>query len=377
MPLILLFRLVMTLVSFAILAVAGYLLWTWYDGRIIQDTNGVLHRIREDWRLWTGITLVAWSFFGRLIVKPLLARKDIDPSHATRSEGRSIVGASGSELYVETLGPIDAPVIVFTHGWSMDSTIWYYAKRDLAKQFRLILWDLPGLGRSKTVASAITLDTFANDLKTIVRLAGSRPVVLVGHSIGGMTIQTLAKNHPEFFAAHVAGTVLVNTTYTNPLKTMVLSGLALALRRPLIEPLMHLIIWLQPLAWLGAWQSYLSGSAHLASRIGFGKYVTHSQLEHTTLLSTRNPPGVIAKGNLAMFRWDATDAMARVTTPLLVLGGALDIVTKPEASRYIAAEQGAAGRLQIVEGVSHMGFLERSDIYNQAIADFATAVQIS
>jgi pimeloyl-ACP methyl ester carboxylesterase len=137
------------------------------------------------------------------------------------------------------------------------------------------------------------------------------------------------------------------------------------------------MIWLQPLAWLGAWQSYLSGSAHIANRIGFGKYVTHSQLEHTTLLSTRNPPGVIAKGNLAMFRWDATDAMARITTPMLVLGGAMDIVTKPEASRYIAAEKGASGDLQIVEGVNHMGFLERSDIYNQAIADFATAVQIS
>jgi pimeloyl-ACP methyl ester carboxylesterase len=377
MPLILLVRIVMTLVSLTILAVAAYLLWTWYDGHIIQDTNGVLHRIRDDWRLWTGIALVAWSFFGRLIVKPLLARQDTDPSRATRSEGRSIVGASGSELYVETLGPSDAPVIVFTHGWSMDSTIWYYAKRDLSKQFRLIFWDLPGLGRSNTVAPDITLDAFANDLKTIIRLAGSKPVVLVGHSIGGMTIQTLAKNHPEFFAAHVAGTVLVNTTYTNPLKTMALSRLAQALRRPLIEPLMHVMIWLQPVAWLGSWQSYLSGSAHIANRIGFGKYVTHSQLEHTTLLSTRNPPGVIAKGNLAMFRWDATDAMARITTPMLVLGGAMDIVTKPEASRYIAAEKGASGDLQIVEGVNHMGFLERSDIYNQAIADFATAVQIS
>lgn len=368
MPLILMFRILTTLISIAVLGAAAYLLWSWYDGRIIADNEGVLHFIREDWRLITGLILIAWSFFGRVAVKPLLARKDNDPSKPVRNDGRHIAGLSGSTLYVETLGPSNAPVIVMTHGWAMDSTIWYYAKRDLSKQFRIIVWDLPGLGRSKA-GSKITLDDFAEDLKTIIGLGGESRVTLVGHSIGGMTIQTLAKNDPEFFEERVSGTVLINTTYTNPLKTMALSGLAQALRRPLIEPMMYLMIWLQPLAWLGAWQSYFSGSAHLSNRIGFGKFVTHSQLEHTTLLSTRNAPGIIARGNLAMFEWDATSAIAKVNSPILVLGGNMDIVTKADASRFIAAERAQAS-LRIVDGVNHMGFLERPDIYNQAIADF-------
>lgn len=340
---------------------------------MVENADGTLARTRDDWRLWAGLGLLAWSFFGRLIVTPLLARGDKVPSRPERGEGRSLTGASGAELYVETHGPADGPPIVLTHGWGLDSTIWSYAKRDLAQRHRLILWDLPGLGRSKLAKdSALSLADFAADLRTVIGLAGGKPVVLVGHSIGGLTIQTLARDDPEMFGREVAGVVLLNTTHTNPLKTMILSGLVQALRWPLLEPMLRLTIWLQPLAWLSAWQSYLSGSAHIANRLGFGKYVTRSQLEHTTLLATRNPPGVQAKGDLAMFRWDATAALPQITVPALVIGGDKDIVTKLEASRTIAE----VARLQVVEGVNHMGFLERADVYDGAIAEFAISVQL-
>ena len=282
-------------------------------------------------------------------------------------------GVNGSSLYVEQSGSSSAPPIVLVHGWAMDSTIWFYAKRDLARSFHVWSWDLPGMGKSTPASpSAIGLTEFAQDLRTVIALAGPRKVVLVGHSIGGMTIQTLARDDPAFFNAHVAGTVLVNTTFTNPLKTMILSGIAQAIRWPLLEPLMRLGILLQPLVWLSAWQSYLSGTAHLANRIGFGKYVTRSQLEHTTLLSTRNSPGNIDRGNLAMFRWDASGAMAAITSPLLVLAGEMDVVTKPGAGSVIAGHHPRA-TFSSVEGANHMGFLERPDVYNGAIAAFASA----
>ena len=137
---------------------------------------------------------------------------------------------------------------------------------------------------------------------------------------------------------------------------------------------MWLAIPLQPLVWLSAWQSYLSGSAHLANRISFGKHVSRSQLNAVTLLGTRNSPGAQARGNLAMFRWDATGALAKIDVPVLVIGGELDIVTKPEASGTIA-ESTHAARISIVEDVNHMGFLERHETYNSAIAQFAGAVQ--
>jgi len=257
--------------------------------------------------------------------------------------------------------------------WTWYSTVWFYAKRDLAKHFRVIVWDLPGLGRSKRPAGGkIDMAAFAQDLAAVIASSDVRPVVLVGHSIGGMTIQTLARDRPEMFGREVAGVVLFNTTYTNPLRTMILSGLAQALRWPILEPMMRLKIWLPPLVWLSSWQSYLS-SAHISTRFGFGRSVTRSQLDRTALLMTRNPPGVSARGDLAMFRWDSRMALATTRVPLLVIGGSADIVTKPEASQTIATAVPLA-QLQIVNGANHMGPIERADEYNKAITVFATSL---
>jgi pimeloyl-ACP methyl ester carboxylesterase len=374
MPLIIILRLLFGLGSWAVLGAGAYLLWTWRQGELVRDLDGDLILVRETWRLWTALGLFAWSFLGKRIWLPLLARPDEDePSRPERGEGRQVEGASGASLYVETHGPAGAPTLILTHGWGLDSTIWSYAKRDLGDRFRLILWDLPGLGRSRAAEGGINLTAFAADLGTVIGLAGEGPVVLVGHSIGGMTIQTLARDQPELFGGRVAGAVLVNTTYTNPLETMVLSGLAKALRWPVLEPMMRLASWLQPLAWLSGWQSYLSGSAHMANRLGFGDFVTRSQLEHTTLLSVRNPPGASAKGNLAMFRWDGLAGLPNLAAPTLVIGGDKDIVTKLEASLVIA-EIAPQAELRTMNRVNHMGFLERADLYNAAIAAFADSV---
>jgi len=370
MPLIVLTRLVLSVASWAVLLAGGYLLWCWWEGSWALDAYGVSHHVREPWQLWTALALLAWSGLGRLVITPILARADDEPTRAERGDHQMIASTTGATLYVEVHGPLDAPPVILTHGWGLDSTIWYYLRRHLSQRFRVIVWDLPGLGKSRAARGRdIDLPHFAEDLKSVLSLAGGKPAILVGHSIGGMTLQTLVRDHPDVVADQVAGLVLVNTTYINPLRTMVMSPLALALRWPVLEPVFRLAIWLQPLAWLGAWQSYLSGSAHLANRIGFASQVTRSQLEQTTLLATRNPPAALARGNLAMFRWDSHDAIGRATIPCLILSGDKDIVTKQEASEHIAGHAPFA-RLCVFEDANHMGFLERSNVYNEEIRLF-------
>ena len=369
-------RLLGAVLSLAVLAAAAYLLWSWQAGELVRDESGAVHRNREDWRLWTGLGLLAWSFVGGLVTPTVVARPDRRKTKAERGAGRMLESPTGSSLYVESHGPAAAPTIIFTHGWGMDSTFWRYAKQDLGDRFRLILWDLPGLGRSKArTRDGISLDAFARDLAAVLDFAGGQRAVLAGHSIGGIAIQNLIRNHPEL-QSRLAGVVLLNTTYTNPLRTMALSRLWLALQRPVLQPATALVPALQPLFWLLKWQSYLSGWSHLAHRIGFGKFVTRSQLQHSTLLFTRNPPGVLALGDLAMMRWDATGVLSRLRVPALVIGGDRDIVTKLEASQTIAEESELA-TLQVVHDVNHMGPMERADLYNQLIGDFALQVQPS
>ena len=371
MPILSVFRFAALLISLLILAVAASFLWQWWQGDWVRQGDGDLVRVRPDWPLWLGLLLLATSFGGKFLLLPLLARGDKgDRSRPERREGAVIPSPTGNQLYIEQSGPEGAPTLVLTHGWAMDSTIWNLLRRRLEQRFRVVVWDLPGMGASKGGGGdSIALGAFAIDLATVIAASGAERVFLVGHSIGGMTIQTLARDQPALFSERVAGAVLVNTTYTDPLKTMIASKLLQALRWPVLEPVMRLTILLQPLAWLGMWQSYLSGWAHVGNRLGFGRFVTRSQLEHTTLLSTRNPPGDIQRGNLAMLRWDATGAMAKTMVPTLVIAGEVDIVTKPEAGATIARSTPGA-TLTVVDGVNHMGFLERWEDHVAMITGF-------
>ncbi|WP_029416860.1 alpha/beta hydrolase [Brevundimonas bacteroides] len=367
------FAILLNLASLAILGTGAWLGWSWYAGDLVQTPTGV-ERIREDWRLWASLGLLAFSVFGRALVLPLLARRDAGPVPDLRREGVNLPVVDGASLYVEKIGSGPGPMLLFTHGWGLDSTVWNDARQALKNEHAILSWDLPGLGRSKSAGpQGVSLEAFAANLRHLV-LGTGRPVILIGHSIGGMTIQTLARDHPELFGREVVGVVLLNTTDINPLRTMIWSPLFQALRIPVLIPLMWLVIVLEPLAWLSAWQSYLSGMAHLAQRMGFGPEVTRAQLDLVARLATRNRPGVQARGNLAMFEWDARDALSRLPIPTLVIGGQRDIVTKPEAGRCIAASVPGA-RFEEVRKANHMGFLEQGDIYTSEIRRFAQSLR--
>ncbi len=356
------------LASLAALAAGGWLVWSWIDHR---DSILATEWQRDDRWLYAGLALLALSVLGRPVVLFLAARRGPPDARLDRAAPVLVTGPDGAVLRTERYGRRDGPTLVFTHGWGMDSTIWREAKDQLSDRFRLVFWDLPGLGRSSQPRDGrYAVERLAEDLRAIVADCGG-PVVLVGHSIGGMIVQTLCARHPEMLGRQVAGIVLENTTHTNPLNTLILAPLWRALRRPVIEPMMRLDIRLQPVVWLMAWHGYLSGSTQLAMRLaGFGSRPTRAQLDHASLLVTRNPPGVQAKGNLAMFRWGVTEALPAIDVPTLVLIGGRDIVTLPSAGELIAGALPAARAARIARA-GHMGPVECGRDYNDALAAFA------
>jgi pimeloyl-ACP methyl ester carboxylesterase len=277
-------------------------------------------------------------------------------------------------LRVERYGRPDGPTVVLTHGWGTDGTDWYYAKRALATRFRLLVWDLRGLGASSVPPSNdYRLATMAADLEAVVGLAaGGEPVVLVGHSIGGMIILSLCREFPALLAPHgrVTGIVLINTTYTTPLATTTASALFSLLRRPLLEPLLYLTIWTWPVMWLGSWLSYFNGTAHLLSWLtGFSGRAPRRQLDFTTLLATKGSPRVLARGVLATFRYDATATLATLPVPALVITGDGDRVLVPDASAYIAQAVPDATLLSLRKA-RHQAFLQRNQEMNDAVVQF-------
>lgn len=127
------------------------------------------------------------------------------------------VTVDGVRLHVETAGPGDAPVtVVLAHGWTLDSRTWRPVADALtagAEAPRVVRYDHRGHGRSEAAASgSMTLERLADDLAGVIEAAAPNgPLVVAGHSMGGMTLMALAERHPELVADRVAGVALVST----------------------------------------------------------------------------------------------------------------------------------------------------------------------
>jgi pimeloyl-ACP methyl ester carboxylesterase len=352
------------LLSLALFGGGAYLIWLWYVGAVVGAGY-----------LVAGCASVIWTLAGRWIVLTLWRRPGVDEPDGTRTDAfETVRRPDGTELRVEVYGRPDGPTIVLTHGWGTTSTEWYYARRALGERFRVIVWDLRGVGKSRGPSDGnYRLETMAQDLEAVVDLAGERPVVLLGHSMGGMITQIFCRRLRDELRRRVAGLILVNTTYTNPALTTSFSGFCRAMQGPLLTPLLYLAIWLSPLVRLMNWLSYLNGSAHIQSALtGFTGYETRGQLDFTAWYTPLYSPGVLARGALATFDFDETATLPTIDVPTLVVTGHLDRVLVPEASVRIR-DLIPTARLEILRPAGHMGLLEQHVRFNEVVARFSIA----
>ncbi len=148
---------------------------------------------------------------------------------ARRADRTALVQADdGVLLAVEEVGPLDAPLTaVFVHGYSLSMASWTYQRRSLGAELatanghrpeaRLVFYDQRGHGSSaRGPAEHSTIEQLAADLATVIATRVPQgPVVLVGHSMGGMTVMGLADVAPELFGTKVVGAALVSTSSGN------------------------------------------------------------------------------------------------------------------------------------------------------------------
>lgn len=120
----------------------------------------------------------------------------------------------GCELFVTETGPVDpVATIVATHGLSLTSEIFddVAARLESAADVRIIAYDARGHGGSDKGEPSI--ERLADDLAHVInRLVPTGPVVLVGHSVGGMVQLALAERHPNLVTERVSGAVFVCST---------------------------------------------------------------------------------------------------------------------------------------------------------------------
>jgi pimeloyl-ACP methyl ester carboxylesterase len=320
--------------------------------------------------LTAGLLLSMLSLGAGRLFYPMLRRPGKDEPSSSRSDRRIRLGRpDGTELNVEEFGKPDGTTVILTHGWGMDSTEWYYAKKELAKEHRVVVWDLPGVGLStRAVNNDYSIERFATDLQAIVEWSEASRIVLVGHSIGGMILQTYARLFSTEPA--VAGLALVHTTYTNPIRTTKYGRVYSVIEKPVIVPLLYLTIYLSPVVWLMNALSYLNGSTHGSTeRQSFSGDETRGQLNFTARFVLVQSPAILAKGMLGMIHFDESTKVETTAFQTVVVAAAEDPVTLPSASQFLTDAIPKAYCVTIPLG-KHQAQMEMSGSFLGALKEF-------
>jgi pimeloyl-ACP methyl ester carboxylesterase len=283
---------------------------------------------------------------------------------------RRVVADDGVPLHVEEVGPARAGVtVIFCHGYTQRSEVWHYQRQALAADGpgKLVFYDQRSHGRSgRSTAAHATIDQLGRDLHAVIEAcAPTGKVVLVGHSMGGMTIMALADQHPELFGSRVVGVALIGTS-TGKLASVTFGLPAVTAR------VSSRLLPVLSRAMLGNPQVFERGRrlgtdlAFVASRrVAFGTGdVSPAQVEFVERMVAEMPVDVIAEFYDTFMSHDKLDRLAvLVDVETLVLVGSHDQLTPVSHSRELAAALPHA-QLVVVEGAGHMVQLERAALVN-------------
>lgn len=320
----------------------------------------------------------------------------------------SVAAVDGTVLQVEEVGPVDAPLtVVFAHGWTLRMGSWHFQRLGLAApdgtpgvddpeiplgpttvadgsvidgstvdaadlpalpEIRMVFYDQRSHGRSsRGPADHATIDFLASDLRQIIDTAApDSPVVLVGHSMGGMAILALAGDDPDWVAERVLGIALICTgaTYLRPgqWNKVLVTG-----SNPLVRGVASLAGRFPTIIERGRASS--RDAVWLATRtFGFARPdVPASLVDYLDEMITDTPADVIAEFAPALLVFDRAAALPALSgIPTVIIGGDQDRMT-PIARSLAMAEALPTARLVVVEGVGHVAMMEAPDAVNAAL----------
>jgi len=291
-----------------------------------------------------------------------------------RSDPVTIVASDGIKLYAEVdeaTDHADGPTLVFVHGYALNLDCWHFQRAHFRGERPMVFYDQRSHGRSKrSTKGNATIDQLGHDLKCVLdQLAPDGRVVLIGHSMGGMTIMALAEHYPEMFGQRVAGVALVSTTAGGLRSHRAISSLLPDRVMGQITPRIMAGLARAPSLVEGARRAGSDIGFLLTSRFAFGDEVPVSYIEFVDEMLAQTPFEVIAEffPNFdALDKFEVLEAFEQV--PTVIICGDDDLMTSVDHSRKMASRLPGA-RLVECPGAGHMVILERPNQVNPALEE--------
>jgi sigma-B regulation protein RsbQ len=267
----------------------------------------------------------------------------------------SMSGARDRNNVVVT-GRADGPVVMLAHGFGCDQNMWRLIVPGLAKDFRVVLFDHIGAGRSDLSAwdpeRYATLDGYADDVLRICAELELPPVVFVGHSVSAMIGVLAAVREPARFAK----LVLVGPSPRYVDDAGYLGGFSRSDIDELLDSLES-----NYLGWSAAMAPVIMGNPERPELAG--------ELENSFC---RTDPAIARAFARTTFLSDNRSDLAKVTVPTLVLQSARDAIAPVEVGAYVHA-QIPGSDMVLLPATGHCPHLSAPDATLAAIASFTAA----
>ncbi len=293
---------------------------------------------------------------------------------------RTVPGPDGMDVTIETYGPRGAPQLVLSHGWICTSRAWHHQVAALADRYRIITYDQPGHGRTSAPSTALyDLDLLGDTLRVVIEQAtGPGPLVVAGHSMGGMAVLNAVDRHHDLLDDRLGGVVLLSTTSQARAERVgfELGISALARLERGIERIVPVLR--DPRVAEASQRLYRSSSdlsTLLVRRIGVGPDTDPQVVAFVEKLVLDSDPDIVLGLAAAVLGVDVEAGLSRLHVPISIVVGTHDRLTPVSLSRRMARTSGAD--LHVLDGVGHMSLLEAPDVTNQILIDHLERVTSS
>ena len=230
--------------------------------------------------------------------------------------------------------------ILFIHGAGGGQFTWSYQKGFFEKEFNPMIIELPGHGESGGEGEE-EIGRYAEHVYAFLRTMGLGKIFLVGHSMGGAIVQTLALAHPEV----IEGIVLVGTGARLRVFPMILDEI----------------------------RNHFEETVQKITQFAFSKKAPPEMIEAGISDMKKCRPEVLYGDFLACNRFDLMNEVKTIDLAALIICGNEDELTPTKYSQYLHG-QIKRSKLEILPDSGHMVMMESPQSFNEKVREFIVEV---
>ncbi len=257
-----------------------------------------------------------------------------------------------NNLSIFTSGSENNRSIIFVHGFPFDHFMWDAQIKELSEELFCVTYDIRGLGESPAGDGQFTIESFVDDIETIINELKLKMPVLCGLSMGGyISLRAIERMEKKFSAVILCDTkALVDD---NEGKKKRADGIK-AINENGVEKFVSQFV---PICFS---ENFMS-----KNEAEYKKVMNRSK--------SSSPVGV--KGCLLAMagRTDTTSYLSNISIPSLIICGEEDKLTPPEVMRKMADKINGSNFV-VVKGAGHMAPVEKASFVNEKIAGFLQRV---